>query len=178
MKKGTRAGVMNIWTILGIGQTDDKGAIKQAYRERLKSVNPEEDADGFMELRNAYEEAIASCERQEALPEDMDDEASEGLQPPRTELTDKLEQLYNDYPNRIRVDDARATPPLPVIMAEKMALPISSFASFRISFTVFLISEKCLLYLLKAILFSASASTTLTVVEPISIPILYVVSFL
>lgn len=104
MKKGTRAGVMNIWTILGIGQTDDKGAIKQAYRERLKSVNPEEDADGFMELRNAYEEAIASCERQEALPEDMDDEASEGLQPPRTELTDKLEQLYNDYPNRIRVD--------------------------------------------------------------------------
>ena len=34
----------------------------------------------------------------------MDDEASEGLQPPRTELTDKLEQLYNDYPNRIRVD--------------------------------------------------------------------------
>ena len=95
---------MNIWTILGIGQTDDKGAIKQAYRERLKSVNPEEDADGFMELRNAYEEAIASCDRQEALPEDMDDEASEGLQPPRTELTDKLEQLYNDYPNRIRVD--------------------------------------------------------------------------
>ena len=52
--------VMNIWTILGIGQTDDKGAIKQAYREQLKSVNPEEDADGFMELRNAYEEAIAS----------------------------------------------------------------------------------------------------------------------
>ena len=79
---------MNIWTILGIGQTDDKDAIKQAYRERLKSVNPEEDADGFMELRNAYEEAIASCDRQEALPEDMDDEASEGLQPPRTELTD------------------------------------------------------------------------------------------
>ena len=51
---------MNIWTILGIGQTDDKDAIKQAYREQLKSVNPEEDADGFMELRNAYEEAIAS----------------------------------------------------------------------------------------------------------------------
>ena len=98
-EKGTRAGVMNIWTILGIGQTDDKDAIKQAYREQLKSVNPEEDADGFMELRNAYEEAIASCDRQEALPEDMDDEDSEGLQPPRTELTDKLEQLYNDYPN-------------------------------------------------------------------------------
>ena len=95
---------MNIWTILGIGQTDDKDAIKQAYRERLKSVNPEEDADGFMELRNAYEEAIASCDRQEALPDDMEDEDSEGLQPPRTELTDKLEQLYNDYPNRIRVD--------------------------------------------------------------------------
>ena len=95
---------MNIWTILGIGQTDDKDAIKQAYREQLKSVNPEEDADGFMELRNAYEEAIASCDRQEALPDDRDDEDSEGLQPPRTELTDKLEQLYNDYLNRIRVD--------------------------------------------------------------------------
>ena len=53
-EKGTRAGVMNIWTILAIGQTDDKDAIKQAYREQLKSVNPEEDADGFMELRNAY----------------------------------------------------------------------------------------------------------------------------
>ena len=56
---------MNIWTILGIGQTDDKDAIKQAYRERLKSVNPEEDADGFMELRNAYEALLAQAEKAE-----------------------------------------------------------------------------------------------------------------
>ena len=48
-----------IWTILGIEQTKDLEAIKAAYRERLKMTNPEDNPEGFKELRSAYEEALA-----------------------------------------------------------------------------------------------------------------------
>lgn len=47
-----------IWSILGIEETKDEGLIKQAYRNQLVSVNPEDDSQGFMELRKAYEEAM------------------------------------------------------------------------------------------------------------------------
>lgn len=49
---------MNIWKILGIEKTKDKDAIRDAYRSKVVSVNPEENQKGFMELRQAYEEAL------------------------------------------------------------------------------------------------------------------------
>ena len=47
---------MNIWDVLKIEQTKDKDALKKAYRMRLSSVNPEDDPEGFMELRKARSE--------------------------------------------------------------------------------------------------------------------------
>ena len=46
-----------IWDILDVSETKDEDLITQAYR-KLVFVNPEDDAEGFMRLREAYEKAI------------------------------------------------------------------------------------------------------------------------
>lgn len=48
----------NIWELLGIDKTKNQELIKEAYRKQLIHVNPEDNAQGFMKLRNAYEEAL------------------------------------------------------------------------------------------------------------------------
>ncbi len=47
-----------IWLVLGIEATKEEDEIKQAYRSRLVSTNPEEDPEGFKRLRKAYEMAL------------------------------------------------------------------------------------------------------------------------
>ena len=47
----------NMWNILGIEPTKDLAEIKRAYAKKLKKCRPEEDLDGFQELRDAFEEA-------------------------------------------------------------------------------------------------------------------------
>jgi len=47
-----------MWHILGLEPTNDKKLIKKAYAKKLKSVSPEDDPDGFQELRSAYEWAM------------------------------------------------------------------------------------------------------------------------
>ena len=40
----------------------DENSIKTAYREKLVSVNPEDDPQGFMQLRLAFERALELLE--------------------------------------------------------------------------------------------------------------------
>ena len=47
-----------IWEILHIEPTMDEESVQNAYRKLLPSVNPEDDAEGFRNLREAYEGAI------------------------------------------------------------------------------------------------------------------------
>lgn len=88
---------MDIWKILEIEPTKDKKSIKKAYRVRLPFVNPEDDQEAFMELREAYEAALEYAEREDdgdsAQPEEDNSEA--GL------FRKALEALYWDFPRRI-----------------------------------------------------------------------------
>lgn len=86
---------MNIWDILGCDETKDKDILKTAYRAKLKSVNPEDDSEGFMRLRQAYEEAIRLAD----IEDQGRDDASDG------ELLKAIKAIYNDFSRRISVEE-------------------------------------------------------------------------
>lgn len=88
---------MNIWDVLKIEQTKDKDALKKAYRMRLSSVNPEDDPEGFMELRKAYEEAVRLAD----IPEECKEAKNKA---PVSEEEQTLLAIYDTFSNRINPD--------------------------------------------------------------------------
>ena len=51
-----------LWTTLGLEATKDVSAIKRAYAEKAKTCHPEEDPEGFLRLRKAYQTALDYAE--------------------------------------------------------------------------------------------------------------------
>jgi len=88
---------MNIWNVLGVEKTKDKEIIKNAYREKLKGVNPEDNQEGFMALRKAYEEAMYEADLKDENSED--DTLQEGT------LEYEFAKIYNDFNKRIDVEN-------------------------------------------------------------------------
>ena len=52
----------DIWSILGLEPTRDVSTIRRAYAQQTKVCHPEEDPEGFMRLREAYQAALAWAE--------------------------------------------------------------------------------------------------------------------
>lgn len=88
-----------IWKVLGINETKDKEAIRKAYLSKLHLVNPEDDEEGFKELRSAYEEAMAYSDKTED-----EDKAEKTVVRNKNEVDlwiDKIDEIYSDISYRI-----------------------------------------------------------------------------
>ncbi len=66
-----------IFHILEIPETRDQQAIREAYRQKLIRTNPEDDPEGFMKLRTAYEEAVKLAEGEKRKESQRWQESSE-----------------------------------------------------------------------------------------------------
>lgn len=64
------------FAILGIEKTKEENRIKDAYRAKLRLVNPEDDPEGFKQLRAAYEAALVYAASREEEKEKVDDTPS------------------------------------------------------------------------------------------------------
>lgn len=64
--------------ILGIEPVKDEALVRDAYHRQLAGTNPEDDQQGFMRLRQAYEQALAYCKenKEEEEKEEKDDSPS------------------------------------------------------------------------------------------------------
>ena len=85
---------MECFVILGIEQTDDEQKIRNAYREKLATVNPEYDQEGFMRLRNAYEQALQFAQ----TSQEEEQETDKG---PVDLLIDEFQKVYSRMSDRI-----------------------------------------------------------------------------
>lgn len=96
-----------IWEILEIEQTKDEEAIKTAYRNKLHYVNPEDDQEGFKELRRAYEEALEYASREETESLHNNDEAPvyAGKKDEVDLWIDRIDAIYQDV--RTRKDEKK-----------------------------------------------------------------------
>ena len=88
---------MDIWRILGLeGKTEDKDVIQEAYMERLMHVNPEDDPEGFQQLRSAFEEAMKIADgRGKDEEEEKFDDSEEGR------FMQEVDAVYKDFQKRI-----------------------------------------------------------------------------
>ena len=50
---------MNIWSVLGIQQTNNEKDIKAAYAKKLKNTRPDEHPADFQSLHQAYKTALS-----------------------------------------------------------------------------------------------------------------------
>ena len=78
-----------IWKILEIEKTKDEEAIKAAYRNKLRYVNPEDDEEGFKELRRAYEEALEYANTDESI-HNIESEEQENVKKNDVDCTNNL----------------------------------------------------------------------------------------
>ncbi|WP_145319443.1 tetratricopeptide repeat protein [Paenibacillus xylanexedens] len=93
---------MDYWGILGIEPTEDLNVIKGAYASRLKHNHPEEQPEGFKELRAAYEQArkMASTVKDQPMKNDFDDDR-----------TDRFTEDKQDLAQGIHIEDLHIAPP-------------------------------------------------------------------
>ncbi len=92
---------MNIWRILEIDETKHKSDIQSAYRAKLMKTHPEDDPEGFMELRRAFEEAMKLADK----PDDADnaDAGDADMQwgdDPVSQWMKKVDHVYSHFSKR------------------------------------------------------------------------------
>lgn len=87
------------WQRLGIAPTDDRRAIKRAYAARLKHTRPDDDAEAYQRLREAYDWALANVQRQGAQP--AEDAVARALSPEPAAPARRLDLMHADRLGRL-----------------------------------------------------------------------------
>lgn len=90
-----------IFQVLGISETRDERAIKNAYREKLAVTNPEDDPEGFKRLRTAYEEAGR-------LARQTEDNGPQRDETPSGQWMEKAAEIYGSMSFRRDVEKWKA----------------------------------------------------------------------
>ncbi len=70
---------MDCWNVLQLPDDADERSIKRSYARLLKSCRPDDDAQGFQRLREAYEHALSEARWR------ADNEGEERVQAPVAE---------------------------------------------------------------------------------------------
>jgi len=83
----------DIWKALEIAETSNEDDIRQAYRKRLVFVNPEDDEEGFIRLREAYENAIQFVREPKVNSGEEKNEVDIWI--------DKIDGVYSSFVDRI-----------------------------------------------------------------------------
>ena len=87
--------VQKIFEILEIPETKDESAIKAAYRDKLVSVNPEDNPEGFKRLREAYEAGLKYAAQSE------EDSAGIRNDDPVSLYLERLDDIYRSLSRRL-----------------------------------------------------------------------------
>lgn len=95
----------SIWATLGIPQTRDRDVVRRAYAARLRETNPEDDPQGFIELRAAYDAAMARARAPEPAYTAPPAEALDEAPPPRDEPVPEADEP-DDEPDPVEPPDA------------------------------------------------------------------------
>ena len=102
-----------VWEILGIADTAEEDEIREAYRQGLLHTNPEDDPEGFKQLREAYEKAMALLARRKS-EEEKGETPSEELSPIGQLMADAAE-IYEDIDSRRELSGWEAWADTPLI---------------------------------------------------------------
>ena len=87
---------MDCWEILHIAPTGDERAIRRAYAKLLKSTRPDDDAEGYQRLREAFDEALARAPYIDE-EEDADDWSWDNADNDEADISDDPDEAQTEY---------------------------------------------------------------------------------